>query len=347
MIYFIIGASGSGKTVSLEPLKNLLPEFTLYDFDDIGVPDNADKKWRQEATEEWIKKLSSGSRLNDICLLGQMVPAEIVSSPSATNLDEIHIILLDCSDEVRVQRLRKRNTYGINQNTLNWAAWLRMHCKDPTWEPDVIKESSSSHMLFSQWSQLVNWPKHVKISSIDTSFLTINQTAHSITHIIKPTVKMIQNINFEISFSEASLLDLDKVIHLLADDPIGVSREKLDEISATDYLHAFTRINSDENSKIIIGSYMNKIIAVAQINFIQNLTYQGGIRAQIEGVRVHKDYQSKGVGKALFEYLISLSRERSCHMVQLTTDKSRENAFKFYKTLGFINSHEGFKLNIK
>ena len=94
MIYFIIGASGSGKTACLEPLKNLLPEFTLYDFDDIGVPDNADKKWRQEATEKWIKKLRTDSESKDICLLGQMVPAEIVSSPSEANLHAIHNVTM-------------------------------------------------------------------------------------------------------------------------------------------------------------------------------------------------------------------------------------------------------------
>lgn len=51
MIYFIIGASGSGKTACLEPLKHRLPEFAFYDFDDIGVPDNADKKWRQDRSQ--------------------------------------------------------------------------------------------------------------------------------------------------------------------------------------------------------------------------------------------------------------------------------------------------------
>ena len=59
---------------------------------------------------------------------------------------------------------------------------------------------------------------------------------------------------------------------------------------------------------------------------------------------MHKSLRSQGVGRALFEYLIKLSRERNCHMVQLTTNKSREDAGKFYKSLGFDNSHEGFKL---
>lgn len=185
MIYFIIGASGSGKTTCLEPLKRLLPEFMFYDFDDIGVPNNADKKWRQEATEKWIKKLSQDYESKNACLLGQMVPAEIVSSPSAANLHDIYIILLDCSDEIRIQRLKKRNSYSIDQNTLNWASWLRMHCKNPTWEPHVIKNASSPQMCFEKWSSLKSWKDIANIKIIDTTKLSFYELAKQISKRIK------------------------------------------------------------------------------------------------------------------------------------------------------------------
>lgn len=79
-IYFIIGASGSGKTACLASLKALLPEFIIHDFDSIGVAQNADTKWRQQTTEKWIKKLCYAEQSHPVCLLGQMVPAEIFCS---------------------------------------------------------------------------------------------------------------------------------------------------------------------------------------------------------------------------------------------------------------------------
>lgn len=146
--------------------------------------------------------------------------------------------------------------------------------------------------------------------------------------------------------SEASIADLDAIIHLLTDDPLGSTREQQSTNHNSDYLDAFHSISADKNAALIVGRDNDRVIAVAQINFIQNLTYQGGLRAQIEGVRVHQSYRSQGVGKTLFEHLISLAQQRGCHMVQLTTDKSRPDAFAFYQSLGFTNSHEGFKLHL-
>jgi uridine kinase len=74
-LYFIGGASGSGKTAIMPELQKMLgKEIKVYDFDDIGVLDAADKKWRQESTEKWLQKLLSDD--NDACLLGQLVLGE-------------------------------------------------------------------------------------------------------------------------------------------------------------------------------------------------------------------------------------------------------------------------------
>lgn len=98
--------------------------------------------------------------------------------------------------------------------------------------------------------------------------------------------------------------------------------------------------------KIIVGKYNNKIVALAQINFLQSLTYKGGLRAQIEGVRVHQQYRAKGIGKLLIQHLVELAKKRNCHLVQLTTDKARPAALNFYESLGFEQSHHGLKLHI-
>jgi GNAT superfamily N-acetyltransferase len=89
------------------------------------------------------------------------------------------------------------------------------------------------------------------------------------------------------------------------------------------------------------------VVGVLQLTCIPSLTYQGGWRALIEGVRVDSGERSQGLGKTLFEWAIARARERGCHMVQLTTDKARPDAKRFYESLGFVASHEGLKLHLK
>jgi GNAT superfamily N-acetyltransferase len=90
-----------------------------------------------------------------------------------------------------------------------------------------------------------------------------------------------------------------------------------------------------------------RVVGVLQLTCIPSLTYQGGWRALIEGVRVDSGERSQGLGKTLFEWAIARARERGCHMVQLTTDKARPDAKRFYESLGFVASHEGLKLHLK
>jgi gluconate kinase len=177
--YFIAGASGSGKTTIMPFLKELLGEhIAVYDFDDIEVPENADKKWRQESTELWLQKLFSQPK--DACLLGQIVLGEILSCPSAKRLDKINFCLLDVSDFERIQRLKKRNTYGADQNMLNWSSWLKMHHHDPQWMPQVLKENCWSGLSFSTWNKLTNWGSKATVEIIDTTTLNLNDVAKKV-----------------------------------------------------------------------------------------------------------------------------------------------------------------------
>ena len=89
-----------------------------------------------------------------------------------------------------------------------------------------------------------------------------------------------------------------------------------------------------------------RVIGVLQLTFIPYLTYRGGWRALIEGVRVDRRHRSAGIGRRLFEWAIARSRERGCHLVQLTSDKQRPDAIRFYESLGFAASHEGMKLHL-
>lgn len=175
-LYFIGGASGSGKTAVMSHLKELLGDnIILYDFDDIGVPEDADKKWRQESTEKWLQKLLKGGK--DAFLLGQIVLGEILACPSAKGIDKVNFCFLDVSDFERIGRLKKRNTYGVDQNMLNWSSWLRMHHKDPQWMQHVLKENCWKELSFSLWDQLANWDSAVDVKIIDTTELSLNEVA--------------------------------------------------------------------------------------------------------------------------------------------------------------------------
>ena len=114
------------------------------------------------------------------------------------------------------------------------------------------------------------------------------------------------------------------------------------------YYNAFENIDADTNQElIVVESEKGEIIGTLQLSFIQYLTYQGGIRAQIEAVRIRKDYRGTGLGTQLFEWAIERAKQRKAHVLQLTTDKKRPDALYFYKKLGFKDSHEGMKLHFK
>lgn len=193
-LYFIGGASGSGKTAVMPHLKKLLGDgIAVYDFDDIGVPEGADKKWRGESTEKWLQKLLSEGK--DACLLGQIVLGEILSCPSAKHIDKINFCLLDVSDFERIGRLKTRLRHGsggqerntdlstearraqVDQNMLNWAAWLRMHHQDPEWTPHVIQEDAADIMDFTRLSTLKSYEEVANIKILDTTNHALHEVA--------------------------------------------------------------------------------------------------------------------------------------------------------------------------
>ncbi|WPX99858.1 GNAT family N-acetyltransferase N-terminal domain protein (plasmid) [Candidatus Megaera polyxenophila] len=186
-LYFIGGASGSGKTAVMPYLKELLGDgIAVYDFDDIGVPEDADKRWRQESTEKWLQKLLRNGK--DAVLLGQIVLGEILSCPSAKQIGKVNFCLLDVNDFERIQRLKKRNSYGIDQNMLNWSAWLRMHTRDPEWTPHVIQEDAASTMDFSRLSILRNYEEVANIKILDTTDLALYDVARKLEDWIKTEI---------------------------------------------------------------------------------------------------------------------------------------------------------------
>ncbi|MCJ8289534.1 MAG: GNAT family N-acetyltransferase [Crocinitomicaceae bacterium] len=147
---------------------------------------------------------------------------------------------------------------------------------------------------------------------------------------------------------KAEKKDLESIVEMLADDLLGKKRESFQVPLPKEYLDAFERIQSDENQELMVMEDENsEVIGTLQLSFIQYLTYRGGIRAQIEAVRIRQDKRGLGIGKLLFEWAIDRSKERKVHVLQLTSDKQRPDAIRFYEDLGFKATHEGMKLHFE
>lgn len=145
----------------------------------------------------------------------------------------------------------------------------------------------------------------------------------------------------------ATKKDIPVIVKMIANDELGKLREDYKDPLPQKYYDAFEHIDSDPNQELmVIENERGQVIGTLQLSFIQYLTYQGGIRAQIEAVRIHEDYRGKGIGQQLFEWAIQRAKEKGAHVVQLTTDKKRQEALKFYEKLGFTASHEGMKLHL-
>ena len=146
-------------------------------------------------------------------------------------------------------------------------------------------------------------------------------------------------------FRKANIGDLESIVALLSDDKLGKLREDFRTPLPNTYLLAFEKIMQDKNQELMVIEITNEVVGTLQLSFIQYLTYQGGIRAQIEAVRIRADHRGKGFGKKLFNWAIERAQSRGAHVLQLTTDKQRPEAIHFYEKLGFRASHEGMKLH--
>jgi len=137
--------------------------------------------------------------------------------------------------------------------------------------------------------------------------------------------------------------DLGEIVALLADDPLGAARES-DKRSLQAYKDAFKEIDADPGNMVLVAVDAGTVIGCVQVTFIANLSFQGGLRALIEGVRVTGSHKGKGLGHALIRHVIAMAKERGCRMVQLTSNVQRPEALQFYEQIGFQPSHVGFKL---
>ncbi len=151
----------------------------------------------------------------------------------------------------------------------------------------------------------------------------------------------------ELNFRPARLSELPELVRMLADDELGELREDLSDPVNSGYLQAFAEIGQDPNNMLIVAESGQKLVGMMQLTFIPYLTYRGAWRCLVEGVRIHRDSRGRGLGGRLINHAIDRARERQCAIVQLTSNKNRKDALRFYRQHGFKDSHEGFKLQLE
>jgi GNAT superfamily N-acetyltransferase len=138
--------------------------------------------------------------------------------------------------------------------------------------------------------------------------------------------------------------DVPAVVAMLADDPLGATREDLGDLQT--YETAYDRVVADPGQHLVVAERDGTVVGTLQLSVIPGLSRRGATRSIIEGVRVARDERGSGLGTELITWAVAESRRLGCTLVQLTSDASRTDARRFYERLGFVASHVGFKLQL-
>ena len=150
----------------------------------------------------------------------------------------------------------------------------------------------------------------------------------------------------EIIFRAAMHADVPSIVRLLADDELGSVREKYEKPIPESYYSAYELIDKDSNHELVVAELNGRVIGTLHLMFLPSLSFQGGLRAQVESVRVDTHHQNQGIGSQMMKWAMERAKNRKAHIVQLTTHKSRADAHRFYERLGFKGTHLGMKLSL-
>jgi GNAT superfamily N-acetyltransferase len=145
----------------------------------------------------------------------------------------------------------------------------------------------------------------------------------------------------DVAFRTATPADLPAIVAMLADDTFGAARESAGDPA---YAAAFDQIDADPRNTLVVADREGEVVGTMQLTYIPSLSRRGSERLQIEAVRVRADQRGRGLGREMIQWAVEQGRARGCNTVQLTTDKRRTDAHRFYTSLGFVASHEGMKL---
>ncbi|MEL7463702.1 MAG: GNAT family N-acetyltransferase [Pseudomonadota bacterium] len=150
----------------------------------------------------------------------------------------------------------------------------------------------------------------------------------------------------DIAFHTAAAADLPAILALIVDDQLGAARDVEDAGEGSAYRAAFDAIAADPNNELVVVRLNGQVIGTMQLSYLPGLARRGAWRGQIEAVRVASHLRGRGVGRRMMQWAVDRCRARGCALVQLTSDKSRTEAHRFYAGLGFVASHEGYKIKL-
>ena len=139
--------------------------------------------------------------------------------------------------------------------------------------------------------------------------------------------------------------DVGIIVAMLADDPLGGARERLEDPMPPAYFAAFDRLDRDPNIQLVVAADgEGVVVGCLQLCILPGLSSQGASRALIEDVRVASHCRSRGIGEQLVQWAVSEARAGNCRLVELLTHNTRVDAQRFYKRLGFAASHVGMTI---
>jgi GNAT superfamily N-acetyltransferase len=143
-----------------------------------------------------------------------------------------------------------------------------------------------------------------------------------------------------VTFRRARREDLAAIVALYDADYLHAGKEQPN----VDRTEAFEEIARDPRETLLVAERDGRVIGTLQLTFLRYLTYGGARVALVEAVHVTETERGRGVGAAMMRFAIEEAKKRGCHRMQLTSNKARKDAHRFYERLGFTPSHEGFKL---
>ena len=146
-----------------------------------------------------------------------------------------------------------------------------------------------------------------------------------------------------LTYRKAVAADLPFIVKLLTEDAVRVTDDRPDEPFHPRYVTALRELEADPNQMMMVAMLDGETVGTVQLTFIPGIAGLGTKRCLVEAVHIAPVHRSKGLGSEMIQWAIAQARKRGCGMVQLTSNKKRLDAHRFYERLGFTKSHEGFK----
>lgn len=177
MFFLISGAAASGKSTLARLLPQQFGEIECHDADEL-VATTMGERWLQ--LEHWVQLgLAAQARGQDFLLASNSPMGELLTCPSAIELNGIAACLADCADPQRIERIRARGIdprWPPTQDTINWAAWHRMHAYNPQWEARVIGDNSPYPQFLPRWTAWTRGDPRWQVTTVDTTPMSIAET---------------------------------------------------------------------------------------------------------------------------------------------------------------------------